>query len=100
MFAIVIFLDVLAVNSLCALTNSAGNLRFCFVQLFVALVDDLEALLPVLLLLCEVWVLALFCNLGGCPPNIGGQLLELRICWELMALSNQVVLVSGLGSLA
>ena len=65
MFTIVIFLDVLAVNSLCALMKSAGNLRFCFVRLFATLFDVLETLLMVLLLLCKVWVLALVCALGG-----------------------------------
>ena len=79
--------------------KSKGSLRSCFVRLVAALFEVRELLGPTLLLL-EVWVLALVCVLGGCPPNIGGRPSELRICWELIALSNQVVSVSGLGNLA
>ena len=101
MLATVVFLDVLAVNSSCALMKSAGNLCSCLVRLLSGLFDFLELLLvALLLLLCEGWVLALVCALRAGPPNIGGRPLELQICWELIALSNQVVLVLGLDNLA
>ena len=93
MLAMVIFLDVLAVNSSWALIKSAGKLRSCLTQLDVSFWLRWP-MLAFLLFDAAVCVPLLVC-LGGLPSNILGRPLEFWSCLERMARISQVVSALG-----